>query len=71
MPDVRVRTMSIDYDTDADGDWYDGEDDGDPGCTWCGGDGIGDGCGDPIQCCGEDFCHPCRGSGRRDQQTVF
>lgn len=63
-----------DYDTDWDGDWYDpwyDPDDYEPQCTWCGGDGIGDGCYDPIQCCGQDFCHPCRGTGLRKNQTVF
>lgn len=61
--------MSIDYDTDADGDWYDGDDG--TACTWCGGDGIGDGCGDEIQCCGRDVCHCCSGTGLRSEQTVF
>lgn len=42
--------MSIDYDTDADGDWYDDEDD-DPGCTWCGGEGW-DECSDVLAGCG-------------------
>lgn len=65
MSDLSDEDEWLDY-------WdHDDPDDADPGCTWCGGDGIGGGCHDPIQCCGEDVCHPCRGTGLRANQTVF
>jgi hypothetical protein len=60
--------MSIDYDTDDDGNWY-APDDGDD-CTACAGEGDGE-CPDPLGCCGIDICHACGGTGRRDDQRVF
>lgn len=60
------------------------DDYGDPDeldCTWCGGEGVST-CDDPLGCPGPHIggspfvggecpCRPCKGTGRRSEQTVF
>lgn len=77
--------MTADYDTEADGDWYDADEyDGDweRDCTHCGGEGW-DECTDVLAGCGPGCtsgagdvstwcpCRACDGTGLRSQQRVF